>query len=137
MTSSGIGQAYLQQATTILGEARRLAEQEVWHLAVRRSQEVVELATKALLRDLGVEVPHPHDVAPVLVTHADQLPELTKTELDTIRAVSRRLRLEREASFYGQEDIDVPPDELYTQADAAGALADAQQVPDLCAKCVG
>jgi hypothetical protein len=37
-----------------------------WNLAIRRAQEVVELVSKAMLAELGVDYPKIHDVAPVL-----------------------------------------------------------------------
>jgi HEPN domain-containing protein len=57
----------------LIEEARRIYPREVCsaveaadnNLAVRRSQEVVELALKGTLRCLGVDYPRVHDVGPV------------------------------------------------------------------------
>ncbi len=46
----------------IMEEARRAFDNEAWNLVVRRSQEVVELSLKGLLKLMGVESPKSHDV---------------------------------------------------------------------------
>ena len=43
-------------------EAKRAFDGEAWNLVVRRSQEVVELSLKGLLKLMGVESPKTHDV---------------------------------------------------------------------------
>jgi HEPN domain-containing protein len=47
-------------------------------------------------------------------------------------SVSRRLRREREVSFYGDDEPGAAPDRLYTRADADQAVGDAAMVVDLC-----
>ena len=47
-------------------------------------------------------------------------------------SVSRRLRREREVSFYGDEESGAAPDRLYTAGDAGQAVADARIVVELC-----
>lgn len=132
MTSDEIARSHLRQARLILGEAERYRRDGVWHLAVRRSQEAVELALKGLLRAIGLEVPHVHDVSAFLVEHAGRLPAPLATELDRLVSVSRRLRREREVSFYGDEESGAAPDRLYTSGDADQAVNDAQAVVGLC-----
>ncbi len=46
-------------------------------------------------------------------------------------SISRRLRQEREISFYGNDEIGAPPDRLYSADDAGTALGDARFVIDL------
>jgi HEPN domain-containing protein len=57
-------------------------------------------------------------------------------QLDRNVSVSRRLGKERELSFYGNDDSGVPPEELYSQADAEAALGDADFVVQRCARMV-
>jgi HEPN domain-containing protein len=45
-----------------------------------------------------------------------------------VASISRRLGRERELSSYGDEESDTPPQELYTEADADQASADAEKV---------
>ncbi len=132
MTSREIARSHLRQARFILGEAERYQRDGVWHLAVRRSQESVELALKGLLRAAGLEVPHVHDVSALLVEHSARLPADVMLHLDRLVSVSRRLRREREVSFYGDEESGAAPDRLYTAGDAEQAVGDAGIVVGLC-----
>lgn len=132
MTSDEIARSHLRQARLILDEAERYMRAGVWHLAVRRSQESVELALKGLLRGGGVEVPHVHDVSAFLIEHAGRLPASVRGHLDRLVSVSRRLRREREISFYGDEETGAAPDRLYTASDAGEAVGDARHVVELC-----
>ena len=132
MTSGEIARSHLRQARLILAEAERYERDGIWHLAVRRSQESVELALKGLLRAAGLEVPHVHDVSAFLVEHSERLPAALMPHLDRLVSVSRRLRREREVSFYGDEESGAAPDRLYTAGDAEPAVADARIVVELC-----
>ncbi|HXG15817.1 MAG TPA: HEPN domain-containing protein [Calidithermus sp.] len=127
-----MARAYLAQAALILEEAERHRQGGAWHLAVRRAQETVELALKAVLRAAGVEVPRVHDVGVFLRQEADRLPKAVVEELDRLVSISRRLRGEREVAFYGDDEVGAPPAQLYTAADATEALADARFVLDRC-----
>lgn len=132
MTSGEIARSHLRQARLILAEAERYQGDGVWHLAVRRSQESVELALKGLLRAAGLEIPHVHDVSAFLVEHSARLPAVVRPHLDRLVSVSRRLRREREVSFYGDEESGAAPDRLYTPGDAEQAVGDARVVVELC-----
>ena len=123
-----MARSYLREAQQILGEAERHHGERVWHLVVRRSQEAVELSLKALLRASGIEVPRVHDVGIFLVDHADRLPPAVVPHLDRLVSTSRRLRQEREVSFYGDDETGAPPDRLYSHDDAEAALGDARFV---------
>jgi HEPN domain-containing protein len=132
MTNCEMAESYLAQAREIFQEVEGAYRRGVWNLAVRRAQEVVELALKAALRMVGVEVPHIHDVGILLKDHREKFPEAFRQEIDHIASISRRLRREREASFYGDEEIGAPPQQLYVEADARMALEDARYVLEHC-----
>jgi HEPN domain-containing protein len=123
-----MARAYVQQARLILGEAERYRQAGAWHLAVRRSQETVEIALKAALRAAAVEVPHVHDVGVLLREHADRLPKAVTEHLDRLASISRRLRREREIAFYGDDEVGAPAARLYTAEDGASAVEDARFV---------
>ena len=131
MTSEEMGRSHLRQARRILLEAERYHEDGVWHLVVRRCQEAVELALKGALRFAGIEVPHVHDVGVFVAEHADRLPRAFAEHRDRLVSISRRLRQEREVSFYGNEEMSAPPEDLYMQEDAEDALRAARFVQDL------
>jgi HEPN domain-containing protein len=104
----------------------------VWNLVVRRCQEAVELALKGLLRSAGVEVPKIHDVSGSLLRNADRLPEAASREIQALVSASRRLREEREISFYGDEESDTEADRLYSKDDAEEAVTLARRVVAIC-----
>lgn len=133
MTNTEMALSHLRQARRILTEAEHHQQDGAWHLVVRRSQECVELALKALLRAAALEVPHVHDVAFLLAEHADRLPKGLVAHLERLISVSRRLRQEREISFYGNEELGAPPERLYYADDAGQALRDARFVVELAA----
>ena len=46
--------------------------------------------------------------------------------------ISKRMRREREPSMYGDEDLSLTPDELYSEYDARVSLEDAEFVYKKC-----
>ncbi len=120
---------YLKRASVRLRALDVLYRGESWADVVRESQEVVELALKALLRASGIEVPRIHDVAPVLHAERHRLPESLAPHVDDLAEASRQLRRDRELAFYGAEDL--TPGEFYARADADRALTYARRVVEL------
>ncbi len=102
---------------------------ESWADVVRESQEVVELALKALLRASGVDVPRVHDVTPILHAEHASLPESLAPHVDELADASRHLRRDRELAFEGAEDL--TPGEFYARTDAGRALGSARRVVEL------
>lgn len=132
MTNREIAEALARQAQEILLEAEGLLARQAWNLVVRRAQEAAEMALKASLRWVGVEVPHVHDVGLLLKDHAGRFPEGFREHVERLASISRRLARERELSFYGDEAAGVPPQRLYTEDDAGQALEEARFVLDRC-----
>ncbi|MCW4021156.1 MAG: HEPN domain-containing protein, partial [Candidatus Bathyarchaeota archaeon] len=93
---------------------------------MREAQEIVELATKGMLRAVGIEPPKFHDVGDLLLEHTDKYPDDISKHVEKIASISKRLRKERELSFYG--DIDFIPTEEYTITDAQEAMEGANFV---------
>ena len=125
MTNWEIARSYLKQGKEIYKEAESFRQRGVWHLAVRRSQEAVEIALKGALRCVGIEVPKLHDVGILLRRHKGRFPDDFGQRVDHFSSISRKLRKERETSFYGDEESGIPPDELYIEEDAETALKEA------------
>jgi len=126
----------LQRAEVILEEARALTKRGAWNLVVRRSQEAVETALKGALLWAGIQSPHLHDVGPVLRTHSARFPESFNAIIPRLASISRSLRGEREKSFYGDEESNLPPETLYTEEDAGEALKKAEFVIEQCQKLI-
>ncbi len=123
MTNEDLARALWLEAETILEEARGLLRRGAWNPVVRRAQEAVELALKAVLRRVGVEVPRVHDVGPALRLHADRLPDSLRAQVEVFAGISQRLARERERSFYGDEEGGRGPQALYAREDAEQALS--------------
>jgi hypothetical protein len=132
MTADEMARSHLRRAATVLREAERIYEEEVWNLVVRRCQEAVELALKAVLRSVGAEVPKVHDVSGALLRNLKRLPPELAARIDDLVSTSRRLREEREIAFYGDEETDTEAESLFSRPDADDALAQARDVVSLC-----
>lgn len=126
MTKGELARAYLEKATKRRRVLEVLMEETAWSDVVREAQELVELALKAMLREVGVDPPKWHDVGPILSEQAQLFPDATRALLPELARISKWLRKEREFSFYG--DIDFIPTEQYSEEDAARAAADALYV---------
>lgn len=123
MKSDELTLAYLDKASVRLEALGFYRERKAYSDVVREAQSVVELALKALLRAAGIEVPKAHDVGRTLEDNADLLPPTIRDHMPRIRSISKRLRKERELSFYGAEDF-VPTAE-YELSDADQAIEEA------------
>lgn len=73
-----------------------------------------------------------HDVGVFFLEHAARFPESLTGHLERVVSISRRLREEREISFYGDEEVGTPPERLYASHDADAALQDARFALELC-----
>ena len=129
MTSRSLAESYLVKAEARLEVLEVLRRREAYSDVVREAQELVELALKGMLRAVGIEPHHVHDVGPLLREHRDKFPERLRPDLDRAAEISRALRKERELAFYG--DIDFIPTEEYDLEDAVQAEADARRVVEL------
>ena len=135
MTNGSLAESYLLKATKRLKILPVLLDEEAYSDVVREAQEIVELALKGMLRQVGVEPPRWHDVGSILREHRDRLPDIVGAEVDRLAAISASLRKDRELSFYG--DIDFIPTEHYSKQDAEHALADARRVVEVAEQVIG
>ncbi len=120
MTNASLAQSYLIKARHRLKVLDVLMADSAWSDVVREAQEVVELALKGMLRQVGVEPPRWHDVGQLLDEHRDRFEPTVIAVLPRLIEDSAWLRKEREFSFYG--DIDFIPTERYSRDDAARAI---------------
>ncbi len=124
----------MKQAKERIKHASEALETGNYPYVIRQCQEAVELSLKAALRIIGIEPPKWHDVGPVLRKEKDKFPEWFQDKIQEITYISRTLRREREPAMYGDEEIGIPAEELYTQYDAAQALKQAKMVLELTEK---
>jgi HEPN domain-containing protein len=120
-----MARSFLRQAAYRLELVERAIADGQHAVAVRLSQEAVELALKAALRAAGVEPPRWHDVGEILKANVARLPASLQEVADRLVSISADQRQDREPAFYGDEAADRTPDELYAEADARRAHADA------------
>lgn len=126
MHNPGLARDHIRRAAIRLKALEVLYDEESWPDVVRESQELVELALKALLRASGIQPPRVHDVSELLLSHRERLPEELHPELDGLAEASRQLRRDRELAFYGAEDL--TPSGFYSRADAERARDAARSV---------
>lgn len=127
MTNKSLASDYVQRASNRIAAVSALFEKKSWADVVRQSQEIVELALKGLLRHAKIEVPRIHDVSEILLEEKMRIPkEITESEIKKLASISKRLRRDRELSFYGAEDL--TPLEFYKREDAEQAKEDAEWV---------
>jgi HEPN domain-containing protein len=126
MTNKTLAQSYRIKALKRLKILDVLLKEDAFSDVIREAQEIVELALKGMLRQMGIEPPKWHDVSDALLEFADRLPEGVRGQTQQLAEISKWLRKEREFSFYG--DIDFIPTEEYDRNDAIRAIRDAEFV---------
>jgi len=124
VTNGTLASSYLIKARSRLKILTVLLDDDNYSDVIREAQEIVELALKAMLRQVGVEPPHVHDVGALLRQHRHRYVGDVATQVDTLAEASAWLRKDREFSFCG--DIDFIPTEQYTRVEAQRAIDDAQ-----------
>lgn len=134
MNTEAMAKAYIEDAQYSLSEAKVAHKKEIYHRAIRRAQECIELSLKAILRLVGIEYPRQHEVSVVLREMAEtrHLPKWFVSNLPEITLISKRLAEERGPAFYGEERAFIPPKSLYGEKDAEKAITNAEKVLGLC-----
>jgi HEPN domain-containing protein len=135
MTNDELARSYLFKAEKRLKALDVLLREGDFSDVIRESQEVVELAQKALLRQVGIDPPKWHEVSDILIAHETFFPEEVRKEFVPLAPISKWLRKERELSFYG--DIDFIPSEEYAEEDGLRAMAGAKRWVELAELLIG
>ena len=124
MTNSSLARSYLIKVQKRLKILAVLFAEDAYSDVVREAQEIVELALKGMLRQVGVEPPKWHDVGDALIEFSERFPEHVRGRVERLAKDSGWLRKERELAFYG--DIDFIPTEEYEEVDARKAIEAAE-----------
>lgn len=127
-----MARSYLRQAEERLKHANEAFKDGNYPYTIRECQEAVELSLKAALRLVGIEPPKVHDVGPILRKNSNLFPDWFRENLNRMATTSRTLRREREASMYGDEELSLPPEEIYSDNDARIALLECEFVLQNC-----
>ncbi len=134
MTSRDLAKSLIEKAAVRVDIRDLLLKKKAYSDVVREAQEVVELASKGMLRAVGVELPKFHDVGSLLLEHKGKYRDDVSRQMERVASISKRLRKERELSFYG--DIDFIPTEEYKLEDGQEARKSAHFVVTLAKKVV-
>ena len=129
---------YLSRAEMTLEEAKNAIKNEVYSLAIRRSQETVEFSLKAALRYLAIEYPRDHDVGDILlrVKETRQLPIWFEERIEFMASVSSDLARKRGPAFYGDERTLTPAYQLFTKEEGLRALREAEELFKICKRLI-
>jgi len=126
MTNSELAKSYLIKASKRIKVLYLLNKEQAYSDVIREAQEIVELSTKGMLREIGIEPPKWHDVGPLLVESRAKFPKEVAKQVKKLASISKQLRKEREFAFYGE--VDFIPTEEYDLRDAEKAIQDAEFV---------
>jgi HEPN domain-containing protein len=126
MTNSELAKSYLIKASKRIKILYLLKKEQAYSDVIREAQEIVELSTKGMLREIGIEPPKWHDVGPLLVESRAKFPKEVAKQVKKLASISKRLRKEREFAFYGE--VDFIPTEEYDLRDAEKAIQGAEFV---------
>jgi len=125
---------YAERARRFLTEAKNALTAEDYPTCVRRLQEALEMASKAVLRKLALEYPREHDVSEAMDAASDRFPDYMKEKLDDIKRMLTKLTADRGPALYGYELQGIPASEIFTQAYAQEAFSATQPLVELCIK---
>lgn len=132
MNNITMAKSHLIQAEERLKHAKEALKDGTYPFTIRACQEAVELSLKAGLRIAGIEPPKIHDVGPILRKNSNFFPEWFRGEINKMATISRTLRREREVSMCGDEELSLPPEEIYSAEDAEKAVRDCELVLKNC-----
>jgi HEPN domain-containing protein len=129
-----MGRQYIEEARGRIALVRLALERGMWAATVREAQGCVELFLKGALRLVAVEPARTHDVAAALRSEAARFPEWFRSSIEALATISTQLAGDRGPAFYGDEERELGPQELFDEESARRALGDAEFVAELCGR---
>jgi len=138
MNTRVMAEDYIKRARTNLRQAEDSSSTADFATSIRRAQECVELALKAVLRLLAIEYPLKHDVGDVLETlqSREDLPSWFTSEIPSLVEISMDLNRKRGPAMYGNEAEFKPASALFTEQDSNKALEAARKVFSICERLI-
>lgn len=118
---------YLKRSLSCLEEAEEAFKRKDYPLCVRRSQESLEMGTKALLRAIAVEYPKAHDVSSVLLSIPERLPEPIRNRVEHLASLISELAAIRGPAMYGYEREGIPASEVISKNYAEEVLSEVKE----------
>ena len=134
MKNIAMARDYANRAERIMDEAENALSNGDAAISVRRTQEALELAAKAVLRRLAIEYPREHDVSEALEAVSQRLPDYLKTRVDEIKVMLVELAKVRGPAFYGYEAEGIPASQAFTREYASETLGKTKPLVELCVR---
>lgn len=125
---------YFFKAKWCLKEAEMALSEKNYSMCVRRSQESLEMAIKALLRSMAIEYPKGHDVGDSLIYIEKKLPDYLRSEVPFLRSLLTELSRVRGPAFYGYEREGIPASEAFSKEYADDKFQSVSKIVSLCEK---
>lgn len=133
MNNRSEAKSMFQDAGLVAQEARESSQHGHHHRVVRKCQESVELALKALLLNAGIEYPKVHDVSKALF--AGLAGKLDKQTLVEAARISSDLADKRSDAFYGTATT--PAAKLFGPKDAEVAMVHCNRILEIVSEYLG
>jgi len=134
LKSTRMARDYAERAHWSLKEAEHALRSRKNTVCVRRLQEALELASKALLRRIAIEYPREHDVGESLDNAAQRLPDYLNSTLDELKAMLRQLAEVRGPAFPSYEAEGIPASEAFTREYVTNTLDKTRPLVDVCVR---
>ncbi len=125
---------YFFRAKWCLKEAEMALSEKNYPMCVRRSQESLEMAIKALLRSMAIEYPKGHDVGDSLIYIEKKLPDYLRSEVPFLKSFLTELSRVRGPAFYGYEREGIPASEAFGKEYAGDTFEKVSKIVSLCEK---
>ena len=125
---------YFFRAKWCLKEAEMALFEKNYSMCVRRSQESLEMAIKALLRSMAIEYPKGHDVGDSLIYIEKKLPDYLRSEVPFLRSLLTELSRVRGPAFYGYEREGIPASEAFSKEYGSDIFQKVSKIVSLCEK---
>ena len=134
MTASRMGTQYIEEARCRMDLVRLASEKRRYAAVVREAQECVELFLKGAMRLVAVEPARVHDVSGVLRNERARFPDWFRAHVDRLAVISEEMAGDRGLAFYGDENEEKGPQELFDETDAKRAMENMEFVALVCGK---
>lgn len=135
MNSYDMAEDYVKRAGRCLGEAENALREGDYPMAIRRSQECVELSIKGILRAVSIEFPQEHDVSDVLMSVEWERigsPGWFLGRTEDMARIMREITPKRGPAMYGFEAEMKPANAIFSRDDGVKATTDGRFVFETC-----
>jgi len=137
MNSYEMAEDYLKRAGRCLREAEDALNDKDYPMAIRRSQECVELSIKGILRAISIEFPREHDVSEVLISAPWEKigsPAWFVDHVGEMARIMQEITPKRGPAMYGFETEMKPAHAIFSLEDGQKGTRDAKFVYEACGK---